>query len=187
MAYDIPYDEPTIFAAGDRVEWKRNFASYPISEGWSLTYYLRANLAGGQIDITATTSGNDFLVDLAPTTTANYTAGTYFWQAFVSKSGDRKPVDSGRIDILENPIDITQPKDGRTHARRVLDSINAVLEGRATHDQQRYVLQAVGRSVDKMPIKELLAFRDYYLTEVQAEEAAAAGGKNRNVFVSFNA
>lgn len=185
MAYTIPDDEPKCFSAGDRVQWTRNLTDYPISEGWSLTYYLRGNFAGGQIDITATTSGADFLVDLADTTTANYTPGTYFWQAFVSKSGDRKPVDSGRIDILDNPVDITQPKDGRTHARRCLDSINAVLEGRATRDDLRYVLQAVGRSVEKTPIKDMLAFRDYYQAEVNREENPDGAGKN--VFIRFNA
>ena len=186
MAYTILFEEPESFAAGDRVQWKRNFSDYPISEGWSLTYYLRGNFAHTPIDITATTSGADFLIDLSPTTTADYTPGTYTWQAFVSKSGDRKPVGTGRIVIDPSLSDVTTPFDGRSHARKCLEAIEAVLEGRSTHDQQRYVLQAVGRSVDKMPIKDVLALRDYYQTEVQKEEAAATGGKNRNIFVSFN-
>ena len=187
MAYTVPYDEPESFAAGDRVQWKRSFSTYPISEGWSLVYYLRGNFGGGQIDITAATSGTDFSVDLSPTVTGDYVPGLYYWQAFVTKSGDRKPVDSGQITISRNLAGETQPVDSRTHARKCLDSIQAVMEGRATRDDLSYTLQAVGRSVEKMPIKDLLAFRDYYLTEVQAEEAAAAGGRNRNVFVSFNA
>jgi hypothetical protein len=60
------------------------------------------------------------------------------------------------------------------------------MKNRATHDQQRYVMQACGRSVDKVPIADLLKFRDYWLTQVLAEESAANGGKGKNVLFRFN-
>jgi hypothetical protein len=185
MAFEIPYEEPTKFAAGDRVQWKRTLATYPVSEGWTLTYYLRGNFAEGVEDIAAATDGNDYSVDLLPAVTAEFIPGVYHYQAFVAKSGDRKLVAWGKIEVTPNFTELSQPYDGRTHARRCLDSINAVLEGRATHDQQRYVMQAVGRSVDKMPIADLLKFRDYFLAEVKGEEAATNGGKGKNVLIRF--
>lgn len=184
MAYEIQFDEPTSFAAGDRVQWKRTLTEFPITEGWVLKYYLRCNFQHDPITITATTSGTDYSVDLTPDETDTYPPGIYYWQAFVEKSGDRKPVDDGRFVIGANFATLSQPHDGRSHARRCLESIEAVLEGRATRDDQRYVLQAVGRSVDKMPIKDLLAFRDYYLTEVRAEEADLKPNK-KNILIRF--
>lgn len=185
MAFDIPYEEPTKFAAGDRVQWKRTLTDYPISEGWTLTYYLRGRFQHDPINLVATTSGTDYSVDITPEETANYTAGVYHVQAFVSKADDRKPVWTGTIEVTPDFSAISQPHDGRTHARKCLDAINAVLEGRSTHDQQRYVLQATGRSVDKMPIADLLKLRDYYLSEVKSEEGAG-NGKGKNVLIRFN-
>lgn len=187
MAYVIPTEEPEVFAAGDRVQWERRLSDYPASDGWtSLKYYLRGNFAHDTLVITATASGNLYSVDLSPTVTDAYTPGDYVWQAYVEKSGDRKPIGTGRMTVLTNPATqpTMQPFDGRTHARKCLEAIEAVLENRATHDQQRYVLQAVGRSVDKMSIADVLKLRDYYLTEVQAEEAVNNPGK-KNIFVRF--
>lgn len=187
MAFEIPFKEPAGFSVGERVQWKRTLSDFPVSEDWTLRYYLRGNFAHEPITIAAATSGTDYLIDLATTDTEVYTPGDYFWQAFVEKTGYRMPVASGRLTITPDlsTIPTNQPYDGRSHARICLEAIEAVLEGRSTHDQQRYVLQAVGRSVDKMPIKDVLALRDYYLGEVQREESAGTS-KKKNVFIHFN-
>lgn len=183
MAYEIPYAEPASFAAGDRVQWKRALAEFPVSEGWTLKYYLRGNFQHEPVVFTASTSGTDYSLDLTAAVTAELTPGVYFWQAYVELGADRKLIGSGRMVIGADFATLDQPHDGRTHARRALESIEAVIERRATSDMERYVLQAVGRSVDKMSIKDLLAFRDYYLAEVNKEE----GKKGRkNIFVHFN-
>ncbi len=182
MAFTIPFTEPECFSAGDRVQWKRTLEDYPISEGWSLTYYLRGNFAHDPINLVATTSGTDYEIDLSPDVTGAYTPGIYYWQAFVSVTGDRKPIGSGKITVLKNFSEVTDPTDERTHARRCLDSLNAVIENRATRDEVRYVIQAIGLSVDKMPIKDLLMFRDYYLVEVNKEEG---NGRRRQILVVF--
>lgn len=186
MAHEIPTTEPSEIVVGDRLQFTRSLADYPAtSESWSLTYYLRANLPGGQINITATATADDFSIDESPDTTAGWTPGKYTWEAYVSKTGSRYKVGAGAIELKPNFAEITEPFDGRTHARRTLDSINDVIEGRATTDVQRYVMQAVGRSIDKMPIADLLKFRDYYLSEVRKEEAAATGGRGKNIFIRF--
>lgn len=189
MAYTVPEIEPQCVYAGDRWQWKRtNLDDFPATE-WTLTYYLRSDQAGGQIDIAATASGSDFSVDVSPATSAVYTTGRYYWQAFVSKAGDRKLVAEGRLEVLTNPVDVIQPVDGRSHARRTLEAIEAVIENRATTDQQRYVFQAVGRSVDRMPISDLLKFRDYYaglVSDEDAKEKIARGeGTGRNILARF--
>lgn len=182
MAYTIPTIEPAQFSAGDRVQWKKTISQFPPADGWTLIYYLRGNGAGMQQDITAAVSGNQYSVDLSPTATEEYTPGTYYWQSYVTKSGDRKPVESGTFEVLQNVAELAQPYDFRSHNRKVLDAIKLVIEGRATTDIQRYVLQAVGRSVDKMTIADLIKLRDDYQQKVNREEKPG----NRNVFAQFN-
>jgi hypothetical protein len=189
MAFTIPEIEPTKAYAGDRLQWRRTDLSDFPATTWSLAYYLRSSAGGGNIDIAATTDGTSFSIDVSPTESGSFIPATYYWTAFVSKSGDRKLIGQGRIEILTNPVDVTGPSDGRTHARKTLDAIEAVIEKRATSDQQRYVFQAVGRSVDKMPIADVLKFRDYYagivLAEEQQERVARGESSGRNIYVRF--
>jgi len=53
----------------------------------------------------------------------------------------------------------------------VLDAIEAVIENRATLDQESY--QIGGRSLKRMPIADLMRLRQLYRAEVAGEEAAA--------------
>lgn len=189
MAYTAPTIEPLTFTAGDRVQWTRSdLNDFPADE-WTLTYYLRSSVANGQIDIVATADGTAFDIDISPTTSAQYVPGVYYWSAYVSQSGDRKQIGQGRIEILTNPSDVTLPVDGRSHARRTLEALEAVIERRATTDQQRYVFQAVGRSVDRMPIKDLLEFRNYYAGLVATEDAKASvargEGTGQHILIRF--
>ena len=62
--------------------------------------------------------------------------------------------------------------DDRTHARTVLDAIEAVIESRATKDQERYSI--AGRELWRTPIPTLLKLRQHYKAEVAAQEAAEA-------------
>lgn len=186
MAHDIATTEPTEIIVGDRVQWTKSFSEYPATaESWTLNYYLRANLPGGQINITASASGEEYAVDVSPSVSNGWTPGIYFWEAYVSKTGSRYKVGEGSITLKPDFSAIELPHDGRSHARKTLDSINAVIEGRATSDIQRYVVQAVGRSIDKMPIADLLKFRDYYFAEVKKEEGIANGGRGKNIFIRF--
>lgn len=184
MAFIVPKTEPTQAIAGDRWQWSRTFAEFPAGD-WTLTYYLRGTGAGAQVDIAATSDGDDFSIDVPPDTTAGYVPGVYYWSAFVSQTGDRKLVGQGRIEVKQNPADITGPVDGRSQNRRIYDAICAVIEDRATTDHQQYVI--MGRSITRMPIDDLLKFRDYYAGLVNSEEATTSGSVNRkNILVRFN-
>lgn len=191
MAFTIPEIEPQRIYAGDRLQWKRtNLADFPADE-WTLTYYFKSSVANGEFTIVAAADDGDFSIDVSPATSGEYIPAVYYWSAFVSQSStDRKLVAQGRLEVLTNPIDQTVPTDGRSHARRTLESIRAVIERRATTDQQRYVFQAVGRSVDRMPIADLLKFEAIYAARVKAEDEAEkiARGENtgKNVLVRFN-
>lgn len=180
---DIPTTEPLQLRAGDTWQWTRSLADYPASDGWSLAYVLIN--ATAKISILASASGDDHAVTVAAATTAGYTAGAYDWVARASKSGQVFTVGSGRIAIL--PSLAASTADLRTHARKVLEAIEAVLEGRASQDVLEY--QIAGRSLKRIPVADLLMLRDRYRAEVAREDAAnrvALGlPDRRRVFVRF--
>ncbi len=182
---EIPTREPAKLVAGDTWRWKRTGleSDYPASV-WALKYVLLNS--AGKIEITAEADGDSFLVNEAAANTANHVAGIYAWEAFVTDGTDRFRVGGGTVEILANFL-VAASKDMRSHARRVLDSIEAVLERRATKDQQSYEID--GRRLDRTPIADLLNLRDYYRREAASELAAerlASGMKSgRTILVRF--
>lgn len=173
MTAAIPTTEPAKIAAGDRVQWTKSLADYPAGT-WTLTYYLRN--AAGKIDITAGSSGTDHAVDVAAATTKGWTAGHYDGQGVVTSGTDRTLVWQGRIEVLPN-FALAGSYDNRTHARKTLEAIQAVIENRATLDQQEYTIG--NRSLKRMPISDLIKLEQTYLGRVRSEELgqAAANGQ----------
>jgi hypothetical protein len=157
---EIANNEPLEFYSGDTVQWSRSINDYPADSSWILTYALINSTA--KISITATADGADHLVSLSAATTAAYTAGVYQWQAYVTKSSQRFLVDSGTITVVPNFAAATT-YDARIHAKKMVDLIEDVLEGRAEGDTQEYTIG--NRSMKKIPILELKKLRDVYLAE----------------------
>ena len=171
MAADIPTTEPGVLNVGDTWKWTKTLADYP-ADVWTLTYRFKSSVGG--FEVVASASGTDHSVTVAYGTTAGYAAGFYGWVASVSNGSERYIVDSGTCTL--NPDyragTATAAYDGRTHARTVLDAIEAVIEGRATVDQQEY--EIAGRRLKRMPVADLLKLRQHYKTEVQSEAMAEA-------------
>lgn len=166
---ETPTTEPSTITAGDTVTWTKSLASYPATAGWTLAYALRNAVTA--IDIQATASGADHLVSLPAATTANYAAGAYRWYAFVSNQGEteRHTVATGSLTVLPDLLAATS-YDARSHARKVLDAIEAVLEKRASRDQEEITIN--GNAIKKSPIADLLRLRSTYQALVASEEAA---------------
>lgn len=168
---NYPTREPQTLTAGDRWLWKRTDlgADYPPAS-YSLKYALRRHDTGAEIEITASESGSDYLVEVASATTANHSAGFYAWQAYIIRTSDseRVLIGSGTLEVLANRD--TAQTDPRTHARKVLDAIEAVMENRASVDQQEYSI--AGRSLKRTDLNDLIVLRDRYRAEVLAEERA---------------
>ena len=71
-------------------------------------------------------------------------------------------MDSGSWEVVPN-IRTDTSTEVQSHARKVLSAIEAVIEGRASQDQMSYSI--AGRSLARMPIEDLLLFRDRYRSE----------------------
>lgn len=182
---DIPTLEPTTANAGDTWRWNRTLADYPASAGWALSYTLIN--AAAKVTINATASGDDHAVTVSAATTAGYAAGSYDWRARVSRAGEVYTVGEGRITVRNAFSGTTF--DARTHARKTLEAIEAVIEGRASSEVSYYMIG--NRQLRYMTPDELLTLRDKYRAEVTREDAATAVAAGlpdrRRVFVRFGA
>lgn len=184
MTTEIPTIEPSQFTVGDTVKWKKTLDCFKASDSWVLTYSLRN--ATNTINLTATASGDDHLISLTAVTTAAYTAGEYWYQAYVTKGAERYQVETGSIVIKEN-LAASATFDGRSHVKKVLDALEATILGKASKDQLSYSIQ--GRSLSRMSASEVIEWRDKYKAEYQQElreERIAKGlGNNSIVKVRF--
>ena len=181
--------EPEKIIAGDRLIFKRSdlHADYA-NTSFTLEYVARLEGTGStKIEITASASGSDYLVEVASATPANYTVGTYRWQMYIYRNSDsqRLTLDSGTWEVIANRNAATT--DPRSHARIMVEKSESVLEGRAAADVASYSIN--GRSLTKIPIPELMEWRDRYkaeyLREVRKERAANGISTGSTVVARF--
>lgn len=168
---NYPTQEPDLLVVGDRWTWRRPdlAATYDPSD-YALTYEYHEDSGGGgshKFSITATETTDDYIIEIASATTANYATGDFHWYAFITRSSDseRIAVDDGYAKIELNFANTNA--DHRSHAKKVLDAIEAVLENRASQDQMSYSI--AGRSLARMSIDDLMTFRNRYRAEYNEE------------------
>lgn len=167
---NIPEIEPSIIRAGDILQWKRTdlHTDYPNSL-FTLKYTATIKKSThGDIDITASASGNDYLISVASSTTVNYSVGEYDWQAYITRNSDseRITIDTG-VWSIKDDFD-SSSADVRSHAKKMLDHIESFLETKASNgDVSSYSIG--GRSLSKFTFEEITNLRTYYKTEVAQE------------------
>lgn len=166
---NYPESEPTELTVGDRWAWKRSDLTDYDNSLHTLTYSARLEASGStEIEITASASGTDYLVEIPAATTSTYSKGKYHWQAYITRISDseRVTIESGSFSLTNN--NELSNIDPRSHAKVVLEAIEATIERRATKDQQSYTIN--GRTLARTPIEELMVLRDRYRDEVRQEE-----------------
>lgn len=168
---NYPTQEPDLLVVGDRWTWRRPdlVADYPTAD-YALTYEFMCDSGGGgshKFTITATETTDDYIIEVSQDTTEHYHVHHYKWYAFITRTSDseRISVDSGVTQLVADYAESTA--DQRTHAKKVLDAIEAVLENRASQDQMSYSI--AGRSLSRMSIDDLMRFRDRYRAEYNQE------------------
>ena len=166
---DYATTEPKTFRKGDTVIWKRTDidSDYDTSTH-SVVFSARLQSNGSTtFTTTATESGNDYIFTLDNSNTASYTTGIYTWAIRVTQTSDSETItiDEGTIEVKDNLFADTG--DTRSHAKKMLDKIESVLENRADADVMSYSI--AGRSLAKMSPQELVEWRDYYRREYNKE------------------
>lgn len=174
--------EPAEIIIGDTITWIRrdveavsendngtlDYTDIKASEGWTLKFVAVGDRGFVSITATADTDdADDFKFTATAAATALYAAGNYQWQVTATKTTTRYTIAEGTVVLLDNIGGRSALYDNRSHAKKVLDAIEAVIEGRATKDQQQY--QIAGRSLQLTPIPDLLRMRSIYLSEYNSE------------------
>ena len=174
---------PETVTQNTTVSWYRDAGDFPVSEGWTFTYEFRGSTS---LTITCTTSGDRYLATITPAQTAALTVGDdYWWALYVHKGTgltlERYEVDRGRLTVKRTLGATLATYDGRSHAKLVLDAIEAVIQGKATKDQ---LSVTVGdRTIARMSPTDIEHWREFYRAEYArevAEEDLAAGREHRS-------
>lgn len=167
-ADNAPKEVPRSIVIGDLVQFKLTQFStdYP-NTSHSMTFMARSGEgANVEFSIAASNSGDDYLFSASSAATSAFVAGLYHYQIEVleTSSNNRLILDQGELDVTVD-LDVNAV-DPRTHAEKMLQKIEAVLENRADADVSSYSI--AGRSLTKMTPEELLTWRDNYRREVKA-------------------
>jgi hypothetical protein len=184
VSFTPPENVPAELIAGDLWSWVRTLSDYP-APTWTLTYYFENS--GRSFSVIATTSGTGFAASATAATTTSYAPGRYRWRARVTNGAEAYTVESGWLVVRANPA-AAGTYDARSHVRKVLDAIEATIEGRASNDQLS--MSIAGRSISRTPMTELVTLREKYLAfvadEENAEDVAAGLGSKKRVFVRMS-
>lgn len=160
---------PSEISAGITLSLSLSLPEYPAPD-WSLSLVLRGPQA---IDLTASAEGEDHVLEAAAADTAEWAPGLYVWQLRAIDAPDVVLVEEGQSRILVDLAAQAADYDGRSHAERVLEAIEAVIEGRASIDQSSYSIN--NRSLSRTPIGDLLKLRTRYRAEVAQARARRSG------------
>ena len=164
---------PVRLVAGDFWTWRADgmAEAYP-SDAYSLAYSFAPKAGGTSISTPATADADGWLVTVAGATTTSLAAGPYAWALIATRLSDSATA-TVVCGVVQIAAAATTGGDTRTTARRHLDAINAVLDGRITKDVESYSIE--GRALTRVPLEILTTLRAKYMSEVQAEERLAAG------------
>jgi hypothetical protein len=180
------YGSPIV--AGDFTPWKKTGIEddYPAAT-YSVAYQCTSNVASTDgYTVPGSVSSSEWIFEIPSATTAGYTPGIYQWNLYATRTSDseRLRLDSGSWEVVSN-IRIDTSTDVQSEARKVLTAIQAVIRGRASQDQMSYSI--AGRSLARMPIEDLLKFKNEYMAEWIKEtrlERARKGLGNDGIILS---
>ncbi|SMX27284.1 hypothetical protein TRP8649_01387 [Pelagimonas phthalicica] len=149
---------------------------------WELHAILRGPSA---IDLVSIAIGTAHQFAVSASDTQGWNAGDYAASIRAVSGGDVHEVEAGQVKITPDLVGLEPGHDARGHAQKVLDAIEAVIEGRASKDQQSYTIN--GRALVRTAIADLLLLRDRYKKEFARQKAGGPGKLlRRKVKVGFS-
>lgn len=166
MTVEVLKRIPDEINAGDSVNITLSLSDFPASDSWAVTLVLINKDSKESFESSA--DGDDHAFTLAPADTQDIKPGLYFWKTFVADGTDRVKLQEGRLEVIADVSDdgITS-LDLRSHVKKVLDAINAKLEGKASEDELS--LSIDGQALSRFSHSQLLEFKNNYESMYQAE------------------
>lgn len=144
-------------------------ADYP-APAWDVLLLLRGPAA---VNLSSVDAGTEHRITAAAVDTAAWQPGEYAYSLRATNGADVVELESGHTTVLADLESVAPGVDQRVHARKVLAAIEAVIEGRASLDQERYRIG--DRELYRTPIADLLKLRAHYRAELARESAVTQG------------
>jgi hypothetical protein len=175
---------------GDSATW--NDASFTDTQGkpydssaYTLTYEIRGAVT---LTLTAVGSGSGWKTSITTTQSNTLTPGTYYWAAYVSKTGERVTAGTGTLVINADLAAASAGYSGASQEETDLQAIKAEISARVSGGLTlEYTIG--NRSLKKEPLTALLELKDRYERLVrrqrEAEMVANGLGNPRRVMVRF--
>lgn len=160
---------PPVIRAGVTTELSVVSAAYPAPD-WTVTLHLRGSISH---DVEAVADGTAHRLEFAAQTTSNWRAGPYSYSLRAVRGTETVELEGGQLTVEVDLAQVGVGHDPRTHAKRVLEAIEATIEGRAGIDQES--LKINNRELRRTPIADLLKLRARYRAEVQQENRRRRG------------
>ena len=186
---EYPTTEPETLTLGDRWVWKReDLGADYAPASYALSYDARLLGTGSTtFSITASESGDNYIVEVGSSTTAGYTAGTYSWAMYITRSSDseRIKLDSGKFEVVENLA--TSTADPRSHAAKMVDYLETTLESLAQKLTTAYSVSDRSNTLRSIEDTrgELNYYRTVYNREIQKDRAKSGKKTGQNILVRF--
>ncbi len=174
---------PDEIRLGDTLEVLFCFGDFKASDGWVVTVYWK----GSTTDYSklTTADGDNHLLTLSSTeTNTNLKVEDMSWQAKAALGGEVFTADYGTQMGLVNFTE-AGASDQRSQNQKTLDAITAVIENRASTDQQEYTIK--DRQLKRMDIEDLLNFQAIYENRVKQEKRREKGQGTPLIKVRFQA
>lgn len=181
---------PSEFFAGDSLTWRDkqtrdSLGNTITSADWTLTYAVRGEV---NLTLTASADGTGWITTATATQTATLNAGTYYWQAYVTKGFDRITLGSGQCTVKPNLSRQAAGYDGRSQNQKDLDAVTAEISARVNGGST--IEYTIGnRSLKKEPMSSLVTMQNrlkyLVMKEQRAAQLANGLGDPRAVFVRF--
>lgn len=149
--------------------WSKSLPNYPAT-GYVLTYYIAGPTKPDPI--VATADGTGFTVSLSTAYTTALQAGDYWIEGKVTGADGTFTVYAANIRVLPNFTSAEAGYDGRSHARKMLDSIDSASLAAGGNRIVEYTIFGE-RSVKTMTTQEWQSWRVYWQGEVANEERQA--------------
>lgn len=170
----VPLTEPESIVAGSFAAWRRELVFAAAT--YTVKYRLTPVTGGAPVELAgSTTDGLVWLFQALSAVTATWAGGDYRFDILVTRISDGEValVETGRLRVFAST------EDRRTHAEVMLVKIESLLSGRADSDVDNYTIK--NRSISKMPVSDLMKWRDYYRAEVARTGGSTTGaGRPKN-------
>ena len=155
---------PSQLVAGTSLNILIQESGYSALDGWVLNLHLRGPSV---VDIVSVAEEQAHRLLANSTDTGSWQPGNYAYSLRAELNSEIVELEQGNVKVTPNIAAMEAGHDNRSWAERSLEAVEAVLERRASLDQERYRIN--DRELYRTPIPELLKLRDRLRREVSAQ------------------